>query len=197
MAISVDGGRVSSYSFKKEDIGSYVFNEVKCTSDSQVAYKFRITAWFDAIKEEERKVEVRFNSHLYSDPYSAFSSYNVVTKVLVDNSQVASKTITSLSKDSSVAGATWDSELEYAEDGTLECVVKATLSCTSSGIYPPKSANVEIKLTFPEISKLRNPTLKAQVNGQTVDCIAYARINGEWIECEAYGYQNGNFRKGV
>lgn len=197
MAISLDNKRVSSYDFSMEDIGEYAFNEVKCTSDSQVAYKFRITTWFDELLQDERKVKARFNSRLYSDAYSSFAQFNVITKVFVDDVQKSSKTINSLGTGSDVAGATWTGELEYAEDGTLECVVKATLSCSASQNYPPKSATVEIKVNFPNIDKLRNPSLRAKVNGEYVDCVSYAKVNGEWVECIAHAYHDNEWKKGV
>lgn len=197
MAISLDANRTSSHEFTVEEVGGYAFNEVKCNSDSSVAYKFCITAWFNEFKPEERKVNASFNSRLYSDKYSAFGQYNVYTKVFVDDVQKASKTITSLGAGSDVAGATWKGDLEYSEDGTLECVVKATLSCSSSGVHPPKSATVEIKVKFPNIDKLRNPSLKAEVNGNYVDCVAYARVGDKWVECTAHGYHNNEWKKGV
>ena len=197
MAISLDKDRVSLHEFTKEEVGTYVFNEVKCTSDSQVSYKFRITAWFDKLFEDERKVKVRFNSRLYSDQLSSFAQYSVNTKVLVDDVQKASKTISSLGTNSNVAGATWEGELEYAENGTLESVVKATLSCTQSGIHPPKSANVDIKVKFPIIAKLKNPSLKGKVGDNFVDCIAYVYPNNAWIEAVAYSYHDNEWKKGV
>lgn len=197
MAISLDSNRKSSYEFIINDIGNYVFNEVKCTSNSAVAYKFRIAAWFDSLDEVNRKVKVRFNSRLYSDEYSSFSSYSVVTKVFVDGVQQSSKTITSLSTNSSVAGATWEDELQYDENGVIETNVKATLSCSSSAIYPPKSAIVEIALKFPNISKLKNPSLKVQKNGKLYDAVAYVFHNSKWIESVAYGRKDNNWKKGV
>lgn len=197
MAITLDANRVSSHEFIVEEIGKYVFNEVICSSSSDTSYKFRITAWFDALNESERKVKAQFNSRLYSDAYSSFTGYSVVTKVFVDNSQKSSKTISSLGVGTSTPGAVWSGELEYAEDGTLECIAKATLSCSSSGIYPPKAATVEIKIKFPNIKKLRNPSLKAEVNGNYEDCVVYARVNGEWVECTAHGYHNNEWKKGV
>ena len=197
MAITLDENRVSSHEFTVEEIGKYVFNEVKCSSSSEVAYKFRITAWFNEFKPEERKVNVSFNSRLYSDKYSSFAQYNVYTKVFVDDVQKASKTINSLNAGSDTAGGTWTGDLEYSEDGTLETVVKATLSCSSSQVYPPKSATVEIKVKFPNIDKLKNPSLKAEANGNYVDCVVYARVNGEWVECTAHGYHNNEWKKGV
>lgn len=197
MAISLDANRTSSHEFTVEEVGGYAFNEVKCDSDSKVAYKFCITAWFNKFKPEERKLNVSFNSRLYSDKYSSFAQFNVNTKVFVDDVQKASKTITSLNADTSVLGAMWSGDLEYNEDGTLECVVKATLSCTASQYYPPKSATVEIKVKFPNIDKLRNPSLKAEVNGNYEDCVVYARVNGEWVECTAHGYHNNEWKKGV
>lgn len=197
MAISLDHGCKSEYQFTLADIGKNAYNEVICTSDSRVWYKFRITAWFDKFNEEERKVQASFNSRLYSDKYSSFAQFNVYTKVFVDEVQKSSKTINALNEDSDIAGATWTGDLEYNEDGTLECVVKATLSCTASQYYPPKSATVEIKVKFPNIDKLRNPSLKAEVNGNYVDCVVYARVNGEWVECTAHGYHNNEWKKGV
>ena len=76
-------------------------------------------------------------------------------------------------------------------------MVKATLSCSSSQVYPPKSATVEIKVKFPNIDKLRNPSLKAEANGNYVDCVAYAWINGEWVEPIAYAYHDNEWVKGV
>ena len=73
MAISLDKERKSSYTFTLEDLGTYVFNEVKCESNSLVAYKFRISTWFDKFEPENRRVKVRFNSRLYSDPDSSFA----------------------------------------------------------------------------------------------------------------------------
>ncbi|MDD6467239.1 MAG: hypothetical protein PUF50_03555 [Erysipelotrichaceae bacterium] len=196
MAISLDSNRKSSYTFTKDDIGNYVFNEVKCTSSSDVSYKFRISTWLDSIDEINRKVKVRFNSRLYSDAYSAFSSFNVVTKVFVDDVQKSSKTITSLDKNSNVAGATWSGELQYDENGIIETTVKATLSCSSSYIYAPKNATVEIKLKFPNIEKLKNPSLKVYANGKHVDAIAYVFHNKKWIESVAYGRRGKSWVKG-
>ena len=197
MAVTLDKYRVSEHEFTREDVGGYCFNEEKCTSSSDVAYKFRVSCWFNEFKEAERKVKTAFYSTIYSDAYSAFSGYNVNTKIFVDDEQKAAKTITSISKGGSAPAASWEGYLDYDEDGNLEFTVKATLACSSNDVYPPKSAEVTIDVKFPQIESLSKKSFKVRVNGKWVDAIAYAYHDNGWVEAEIYVRDNNEWKEGA
>ena len=197
MAFVLDENRTTEYKFSESEIGTYAFNEDNCQSASNVSYKFRLTIWFNSIDKVNRKLNASANSRLWSGSGSAFSGYSVVTKVFVDGVESATKTIKSLDKGSNVAGAQWTGDLQYNEDGKAEATFKATLSCSSTAAYPPKSCEVQIKVAFADIEALSKKSFKVHINGEFKDSVAYVFTEDKWTEAVAYVRNENEWKEGA
>lgn len=154
-------------------------------------YAFRITYYLNAIDTTNKKINVAYNTRLYSDSGYYYQSYTVNSRLYLDGSLLGSKNIGSLaSAGANSAGITWSGQLNMNADGTKSVVVVANLICNSSACYPPKRASCTANITYPAMS-MGNVRVYNNGTFTIAQAYVYKDATSKWVPARAHIYSGG------